>query len=203
MLSKKKIILLVIFFVFICLAFFIVPAIYDYIKYQSVVKAAGGGSCPMLEGARATKVMPCIRDTPVIAPVRCLTSCPLLDVALTTLCSSQIIEATTCISTAQDPVVACGNQIREAIECQGCELYYEVTLSEAQNGNLFYGIPKLFTNYKGGGTSIMTQAGNQNIWCGNSNIDPIVVGIPSASASRIQRLVKWFDKYIIAGFSKK
>jgi len=199
---KKKIIYISCVISFVGLIFFGTPIIKDYLDYQNVVKATESGSCPMIEGARSLTVTKCVRDTPVI-PVLCTASCPLLDPALVALCAEPVATALECIVSAPSPpgpAIVCADSIADAIECQACETYYEVKLSEAQFGNIFYGIPMTFTNYKGGGKIIMGQEGSQNIFCGNSNIDPIVMGIPSVAVNRIEKVKDWFNTYIIAGF---
>jgi hypothetical protein len=59
------------------------------------------------------------------------------------------------------------------------------------------------TQIKGGGTSLMEGVGKQAIFAGTSNMQMagnVVVAIPGATASAIDNVVNWFDKYIIAGF---
>lgn len=62
------------------------------------------------------------------------------------------------------------------------------------------------TMIKGGGTSLMAGVGKQAILAGTSNMQMagnVVVAMPGATASAIDNIVNWFDKYIIAGFKKE
>lgn len=79
-----------------------------------------------------------------------------------------------------------------------CAGYIEIDTT-GQLGTTFIAAPIGFV-YKGGGTHPV--AGMQFITGGATNISPWVIGIPGASASRIQKLVDSF-KVIIAGFRGK
>ncbi|MBU4256876.1 hypothetical protein KKC04_00500 [Patescibacteria group bacterium] len=76
-----------------------------------------------------------------------------------------------------------------------CTGYIEID-TVGQLGTTFIAAPIGFV-YKGGGAHPV--AGMQFIAGGATNISPWVIGIPGASASRIQKLVDSF-KVIIAGF---
>lgn len=76
-----------------------------------------------------------------------------------------------------------------------CAGYIEID-TVGQLGTTFIAAPIGFV-YKGGGAHPV--AGMQFIAGGATNISPWVIGIPGASASRIQKLVDSF-KVIIAGF---
>lgn len=75
-----------------------------------------------------------------------------------------------------------------------CAGYIEID-TQGQLGTTFIAAPIGF-KYSGGGT--FPKAGDQFLACGASNAIPWVIGIPGASASRIQKLVNAF-KFIIAG----
>ncbi len=78
-----------------------------------------------------------------------------------------------------------------------CTGYIELD-TQSQFGTMFIAVPLGFL-YKGGGTH--PSPGMQYIAGGASNAMPWVIGIPGASASRIQKMVDIF-KYIIVGFKK-
>ncbi len=78
-----------------------------------------------------------------------------------------------------------------------CTGYIEID-TQSQHGTTFIAAPINFV-YRGGGMHPMV--GMQYIAGGASNAIPWVIGIPGASASRIQKLVNVF-KYIISGFKK-
>ncbi|MDP3043249.1 MAG: hypothetical protein Q8N21_02515 [bacterium] len=79
-----------------------------------------------------------------------------------------------------------------------CAGYIEIDII-GQLGTTFIAAPIGFV-YKGGGA--YPVEGMQFIAGGATNISPWVIGIPGASASRIQKLVDSF-KVIIAGFNGK
>lgn len=79
-----------------------------------------------------------------------------------------------------------------------CTAYIEIDTT-SQFGTIFIAAPTGFV-YQGGGT--FPTAGMQYIAGGASNAIPWVIGIPGASASRIQKLVDGV-KYVIAGFKGK
>ena len=76
-----------------------------------------------------------------------------------------------------------------------CTGYIEIDTT-GQLGTTFIAAPVGFT-YLGGGTH--PTANMDFLYGGASNIQPWVIGIPSASAMRIQKVIDWFD-FIIAGF---
>jgi hypothetical protein len=201
MLIRKKLLYICGLFILI-VVFLVIPAISDYLKYKNVVQAAGGG-CPMTDGAHILKTTPCVLDTPIIAPISCATSCPILDSVLTAACSQPIADALACISAAPTPpgpAAACATKIKDAIECQACENYYEVVPATSQRGIPVFGVPKTFVNYRGGGNTVMNQNGSGMIWCGDSNVSPIIVGVPSLAVKTIDKMGNWFNTYIATYF---
>ena len=145
--------------VFIGLLIFIGSGFVDYLEYRSVAEAAG--AMPWQDGGTISMVrMPCVLDTPVIAPTTCAISCPLVTSVLATACAGYIEIDTT-----------------------------------GQLGTMFIAAPIGF-KYQGGGT--FPKAGDKFLTGGSSNIMPWVIGIPGPVASRIDKIVKWFD-FIIAG----
>ena len=78
-----------------------------------------------------------------------------------------------------------------------CTGYIEIDTT-GQLGTTFIAAPVGFV-YLGGGTH--PTAGMDFLYGGSSNIQPWVIGIPSASAIKIKKVIDWFD-FIIAGFRK-
>ena len=78
-----------------------------------------------------------------------------------------------------------------------CTGYIEINTT-GQLGTTFIAAPVGFT-YLGGGTH--PTANMDFLYGGASNIQPWVIGIPSASAMRIQKVIDWFD-FIIAGIKE-
>jgi len=98
-----------------------------------------------------------------------------------------------------DPV-ECGISCPQVTSVYGsaCVDYIEI-VTNSQHGTAFIAAPVGFI-YKGGGTHPV--ANMQFIAGGASNVQPWIIGIPGAVASRIQKLVDWFD-FIIAGKKDK
>ncbi len=84
-----------------------------------------------------------------------------------------------------------------AILASACVGYIELDVS-GQLGTTFMAVPTAF-QYKGGGTHPI--AGTSFIAGGSSPAQPWVIGIPSAAASRTQKLVRTYE-YIVALFKK-
>ena len=78
-----------------------------------------------------------------------------------------------------------------------CMGYIEID-TVGQYGTPFIAAPVGFV-YQGGGTH--PTAGMQFLVGGASNAQPWVIGIPGATAIKIQKIVDWFN-YVIAGFKK-
>lgn len=196
MLNKKKIFWLAGGLLIAGLLIYLVWGIVDYLDYKSVAQAQSVES--YTEAGKIRVIKQCILDTPVIAPIDCTVSCTLLSASLKALCVNPVSQALACISAASaNPASVCADSIKTAVECVGCANYRELDLAYSQKDTLFLGTPLTFTNYKGGG--VLPQPNMQFIWKGSSNISPWVMGIPSAAASRVQKLVDAYD-FIIAGF---
>ncbi len=76
-----------------------------------------------------------------------------------------------------------------------CMGYIEIDTA-GQLGTTFLAAPTGFV-YQGGGTH--PAAGMQFIAGGSTNAQPWVIGIPGKFAMRTQKVIDWFNKYIIAG----
>ena len=101
---------------------------------------------------------------------------------------------------ASDPVV-CGIScpLVTSVWGSGCVGYIEID-TVGQLGTTFISAPVGFV-YSGGGAH--PRAGMDFIAGGATNAMPWVIGIPGYAANNIDKIVDWFDKYIIASFKDK
>jgi len=91
--------------------------------------------------------------------------------------------------------------------CQAsCVGYYDEVIFVGQpscNGAT-YACVMTGTPIKGGGTTLVAGVGGQGIFAGTTNMQMganDIIALPgSVAAGKIDQLVNWFDKYIIAGF---
>ena len=83
--GKKITIFIIITATLVIAGFLLAPRIAAYYEWQSIAEAAS--AFPWVDGGKIVRVTPvCLLDTPIIAPVSCDTSCPLLSPALKALC---------------------------------------------------------------------------------------------------------------------